>query len=84
MCVVLGMHGDVCMTINAQTENQSFPSEQEFEGGLTLSGSDSRWPTPKRMRGDSNPTRNTGGASSAGATGLGRVISMLHYEYALK
>ena len=44
---------------------------------MTLSGSDSRWQTPIRTRGDSNPTRNTGGASSVGATALGRGINMM-------
>jgi len=32
---------------------------------MTLSGSDSRWPTPTRTMGDSNTTRTTGGASAA-------------------
>ena len=47
---------------------------------MTLSGSDYFWPTPTRTRGDSNLTSNTGGVSSAGATGLGRVIIMMVKE----
>jgi hypothetical protein len=47
---------------------------------MTLSGSDSRWSTSSRTRGDSNPTRNTGGTSSSGVTGIGRVISMMVKE----
>ena len=48
--------------------------EQEFEGGL--------WNclVVTLLRGDSNLTRNTGGASSAGATGLGRVVIMMAKE----